>query len=343
MLISNLLRMLLAGVYMGVTHAVDTDAGGTDDAGDSGAEAVGTGNDARLALMARIADASEVEREEELADVNDKGETEPFKANKPTEEEPAPPLEEEAAPPADEPTEPTKHKIKVNGKELELTLDEIIARAQKVEAADDYLRQAAEAKKQATQPPAEPQGPTEEEIRRQQEAEDLALVRAIQMGTEEEAAAALRKLREQASSARPSLNRDDVSRTIDERLAFNTAISEFARDYGDIWSDPVLKDIAFRRDAALLKEGDQRGYGERYKAIGEEIRAWKTGLGVPAKAAEGDVPSKEQRKAAAPKAPAAASAKAKPAPQDDDGEDDDPSSVIANMAKTRGGPQWMRG
>lgn len=48
--------------------------------------------------------------------------------------EPEPP-----APPADAPVEPRKFRIKVRGQDRELTEDELIARAQKVESADDYL------------------------------------------------------------------------------------------------------------------------------------------------------------------------------------------------------------
>ncbi len=160
------------------------------------------------------------------------------------------------------------------------------------------------------------------------------------MGTEEEAAAALRKLREQ-TSARPSLSRDDVSRTIDERLAFNQAIEKFSSEYGDIWSDPILKKIALDRDAQLLKEGDQRPYWDRYSSIGEEVRSWKQSL-APAPKQETTIEEKVARKASAPKVPAPASAKARPAKVEEDDVDDSPASVIASMAQRRGGPQWMR-
>ena len=46
--------------------------------------------------------------------------------------------------------------LKVNGRELELTTDELIARAQKVEAADDYIKQAAQLYKSAKEPAPEP-------------------------------------------------------------------------------------------------------------------------------------------------------------------------------------------
>lgn len=327
---------------------------GADDAGDSGTEGgvsstIGSGNDDRIARLNAIADQADSERAEELANVNDDGTTEPFKVeaseNKPEDEE----AEGEATAATEEEktsatAEEKRYRIKVNGKELELTEAQLIERAQKIEAADEYLRQAAEAKR-AVEAPTAPAGPTPEELQRRQDEEDRALVRAIQMGTEEEAAAALRKLREQAS-ARPSLSRDDVSRTIDERLAFNTAIEKFSTDYSDVWSDPILKKIALDRDAQLLEQGDRRTYWDRYSQIGEEIRTWRQSL-APAEAAkpapEATLAEKEQRKASAPRVPVAASAKTKPAKVEEDDIDDTPSSVIANIAKARGGPQWMRG
>jgi hypothetical protein len=49
------------------------------------------------------------------------------------------------------PAEPRKIKLKVNGREVELTEDEVIARAQKVEAADTYLDEAKTLLKEAKQ------------------------------------------------------------------------------------------------------------------------------------------------------------------------------------------------
>jgi hypothetical protein len=347
---SKLLRQLLAGLYLGMPHIVEEGAGGgaSDDGegADNGTngEVVGTGNDKRLAFMDQIADANDESRADELANVNDDDTTEPFKVEKAKTEEET--IEEEL--PLDNPNptekpETRKYKIKVNGKELELSEEELIARAQKVESADEYLRTA---KQQAAPKPTPeaPKGPSAEEAQRQEAEELLLAARAIQMGSEEEAVAALRKVVQKASSARPSFTPDDVSRTIDERLAFNTAINDFSEKYEDIWTDPTLKSLAFQRDAQLLKEGDARPYAERYAAVGEEIRTWKASLiasAAPKAEEKTEEQTKLERKASAPKAPVAASAKAKPAPQEEE-VDDSPSAVIANMAKTRGGPQWMR-
>lgn len=299
-------------------------------------EAVGTGNDDRIARLNAIADSADADRAEELANINDDGTTEPFVVDAAPAETPA---EEEETPSssADEELE-KKYRIKVNGKEIELTEAELIARASKIEAADEYLRRAAEANRRVQEPAAPVADPNV--LQRHRDDEDLALVRAIQVGTEQEALAALRKLREQAG-ARPSLSRDDVSRTIDERLSFNTAIDRFSTEYNDVWSDPILKKIAFDKDAQLLQQGDTRPYWERYQEIGSEVRSWKESL-APAKKTEVTMTDKEARKASAPKVPAPASAKSKPAKVEEDDIDDNPSAVISAMAQRRGGPQWMR-
>ena len=318
--------------------ANDVDQDGATPVDGGSTESVGTNNDARVALLNQINDSNDEGRADELANVNDDDSTEPFQANKRAEEDEDD--VESVAEAAAEPEQPTKYKIKVNGRELELTHDELIARAQKVESADQYLADAKRQQRVAEAPVV--QQPSQEELQRRADEEDRALVRAIQMGTEEEATAALRKLRTQASVARPSIGLDDVSRTIDERLAFNEAISHFRSEFSDIVTDPYLNKLALDRDSELLRDGDARPYAERYADIGTQLRAWKDSL-VPTRAKEVvSGQDKQDRKAAAPKAPVAASAKTAP-PRQETEDDDTPADVIRGMAKSRGGPQWMRG
>jgi len=327
------------------------DAGGGEaDTGDSsaGSGAIGTGNDERLARLDAINDANDASNAEELADVNDDGTTTPFLVEGDAAEvvpEEVPP-KEIAEPEADD--EPVrKFKVKVNGKELEFTEEELIARAQKVASADEYLADAARQKREAAAQPAAPAGPTEAELQAARDAEDRAIVRAIQMGTEEEALQAVRKLDERR--ARPSVTTDDMSRAIDERLAFNEAISKFRSDYSDISGDPLLNTLAQQRDNELIASGDARPYAERYEQIGKELRAWKESLSpAPAKEPEVKEPvetgmeAKKAKKAAAPTVPVSATKKVQQVKPDEDDGEEDASSVIANIAKARGGPQWMK-
>jgi hypothetical protein len=321
--------------------------------GETGGNVVGSGNEDAVAKRNAIANHADQSREEEFADVNDDDTTAPFQAEVDPDEvvgevdangDPVVAEPEEVAAAEVSPPEVKKIKIKVNGKELELTQEELIERAQKVESADDYLRRAKESAKPAveTKPPV-----NAEDQKRRQDEEDSALVRALQMGTTEEATAAIRKIREQ-SSARPSMNSDDVSRTIDERLAYKDAVAKFSTEYSDIMSDPVLRDLAGKRDDELMKAGDDRDYFTRYAAIGEDLRAWmkskSTATETPeteTKPAVTTLEEKRAKKQAAQKVPVVANAKNAP-PEPDQDVDDTPSAVIASMAKARGGPQWMR-
>lgn len=314
----------------------------------AGSGAVGTGNDDRLAKLAAINDANDRELADELAAIDDEGKLVPFELEneEPKEEEepkiePEPKIEELEPKPA-----PLKFKIKVNGQELELTQEELIERAQKVESADRYLAEAARAKKQAETPTPEP-GPTAEELQRQADEEDARIVRAIQMGTEEEAKAALKVLSARIS-ARPSVSPDDMSRAIDERLAFNEALTKFRTDFPDITGDPLLNTLAQQRDAQLVAAGDSRPYAARYQSIGQELRAWKESL-IPAPskaepaAEDTSLASKEAKKASAPKPIVAATKKVPQVQDEDENAEEDPSTVIAKMAKARGhAPHWMR-
>lgn len=312
-------------------------------------EIVGTGNDARLAMLARINDANDTADADQYADVKDDGTTEPFVvANANGEQEPLkdeavvePIVDHDADPAGTQDVAPAAEaaptfKIKVNGKEIELTQEQLIIRAQKVEAADAYLAEAARIKKDAENTRAQPQLPDPDATARAEE-EDRALVRAIQMGTEEEAMAAIRKLK----TVPPSLTADEISRTVDERLTFKEAASKFQSEYQDLMGDDVLRKMVLQRDRELVAANDKRPYWDRYQEIGNELRSWRDALVKPAVTPEPKtvVSDKLNRKAAVANAPKAASVKA-PAPANEDDKEESVSEIIAAIAKRRGGPQW---
>lgn len=339
--------------------------GSSDDASDdgsssqlSGADVVGTGNAARLAMLDRINDQNDRERADELADVNDDDTTTAFvapvdpDAEADLEVDPDADAVDAAAddddlnggdvvdPPVITPAPPPK--IKVNGVEVDLT-PELIAKAQKIASADKYLE---EARTAAPPPPAPaPKVPSPEDLeaaRRSADDKDLALVRAIQVGTEEEAMRAIREIRSQQPQG---LTPDEVGRITDERLQFSTALNWFEDEYKDLVSDPRLHNMVLQEDTKLVREGDKRPYKERYKAIGDEIREWAKGK-VAAAAPPPPAPAppsvdKNKRKAAAPAPVVQASTRAK-VPNGDDEPDESPSAVIAKMAQSRGGSQAFR-
>jgi hypothetical protein len=241
-------------------------------------------------------------------------------------------------------TDEPRFKLRVNGREREFTQAELIERAGKVEAADEYLVEAARIRRDLEQQASNTQA-ADANPSGQSAAESLekrrALVRAIQMGTEEEAMAALEELQQ---PARPALNAVDLARTVDERLTFKDAVGRFESEYQDVIKDPVLRTMAFQADQSLIAQGDTRPYLERYRAIGNDIRAWIAQFKAPtatAATASAAPTGREQRKAAAPTPPKAAQARAPAASRDDEGEES-VTDVIANIAKARGGPQWLR-
>jgi len=310
-------------------------------------EVVGTGNDARLKFLAQINDQNDATLAEngDLADVNDDGTTTAFAKPETLSDEEVTQQELDRAAaeinqeeePEEQPEEQPKHKIKVNGKELELTTQELVERAQKVESADEYLKEAARKAREADVK-KEPILPSPEDAAAKAREDRLALVRAIQMGTEDEALEAIEKL----ESRPPSVSADDVARTVDERLTFNDAVSRFQKDYKDLAEDPVLLNIVLQRDKELIAQGDKRTYWERYEDIGNSVRTWKESLTKAATPEpEKPVSDKQTRKASAPAVPQGAGTKA-PAAVNDEDREETTGEIISKMAKSRGGPQWLR-
>lgn len=341
LLMKNLMRRFMAE---------ENDDGSNNGGGESG---VGTGNDARVAMLEAINDQNDQGRADEFTEIDDDGQVTNFIPNKVEKELPTGDEQDEEATARelqrmeDEANggvqPPAKVKIKVNGKEMELSQEELIERAQKVEAADTYLAEAARLRKEATERARETQSQPVAS-KEEQEAERLekrrALVRAIQMGTEEEAMAAVEELQRPAP---PAFTADELNRTVDERLTFNEAVSKFKSNFSDVVSDPVLLQLVLDKEQVLLKQGDSRGYYERYSALGKEIREWRDGLVKTVAPADDQksVVDKQARKSSTPAAPKPANVKVKPKVEEDD-QDESPAAVIANMAQARGGPQWMR-
>jgi hypothetical protein len=210
------------------------------------------------------------------------------------------------------------HKIKVNGKELQLSYEELVQRAQKVESADEYLRHASESVKNATKLALS----TQDEPK-QMDDDDLALARAIQMGSEDEAVQAIRKIKSRPSEVTP----DAVARVVDERLSFQRAAEWFNNEYKELLTDPNLKKLVLDRDAELAQLEPQTAYMDRLRRVGDEIRGWN---GQRAGTPKVD---KAARKAQVASVPSGAARQNTGANEESD---DSPESVIALMAKSRG-------
>lgn len=214
--------------------------------------------------------------------------------------------------------ESPRHKIKVNGKELELSYEELVQRAQKVESADEYLRHASESVKNATKLALSVQDEP-----KQMDDDDLALARAIQMGSEDEAVQAIRKIKSRPSDVTP----DAVARVVDERLSFQRAAEWFNNEYKELLTDPNLKKLVLDRDAELAQLEPQTAYMDRLRRVGDEIRGWN---GQRAGTPKVDKAARKAQMASVPSGAARQNTGA------NEESDDSPESVIALMAKSRG-------
>lgn len=342
---------------------------------------IGTDNQRRLDIMAQIADQAEREIADQLVDVVDidKGITEAFEPGKggiqkdESEESDQARIDREAAEKAEQDAEAERqriaadegtrtgtqaaagksveqkqdqfYEITVNGVKKQVTLDELIRSASKVEAADTYLAQAAEYRRQAEQEALNKgKQPSKEDAEAQRLEKRRALARAIQMGTEDEAVAAIEELEGMATGSVQQVDEAALMQKFDARLSFKAAESKFMTEFSDIASDPRLMKMASETDAELLRKGDKRDFWERYSEIGNSLRQWRDGL---IEAAGGKKPDqtnvRQLRKAAAPQTPAASAAlKSAPATPAEEREKT-PSEIIAEMARARGGPQSQRG
>ena len=208
-----------------------------------------------------------------------------------------------------------KYKVKVNGQDREFTEAELIERASRAEAADQRFQEAARLKREAEELRQAPKEPAKPEI----EEDDLALARALQMGSEEEAAKVIKKLRV------PTLNEGDVVRKIDERLTFQSSVQRFQTEYPELFSDPYLSKLVALRDEELVKQGDTRPYWDRYKSIGDEMKGWLGKIKPESR--------KEERKASITTLKTASGRKVEASDED---EEQSASDIVNQMAKARG-------
>jgi hypothetical protein len=287
-------------------------------------EALERRNGERLQLMESIADASEMGRKEDIEGI-DKGEPDEEQV---VAEAAARALQEEGATAEVKGNEAeegdtrvidgvTYYLTIVNGREKWLTLQQLRQTASKVEAADEYLRNASEAARTAAREALSPRdtssGLEEDEARK--------LLAAAALGDEE----AIGRLA-RAITAKPSVT-PDVLQALDQRLSFRTELAALEAEQKDLLGDPNLG-LLFRAKLNELKQkAPETPLSDAYRGIGTELR----------KAFPGYKGSKTQdkleRKRTLVQVPNAA--QRQQTETEDDGEED-PSAVIERLAKARG-------
>ena len=267
----------------------------------------------RVRLLDAIADGADAKRvaEDGLVIEGDATEVEtaPEEAEPPT----VPPDEALDVPPPEAPQR--KFKLKVAGKELELTEEEVIARAQKVESADEYLRQASETVRKALAPPP----PVQDEAPKVEE-DDLALARALQMGSEEDAAKAIHNLR----NARPSVTPDEVRRIAREALRIDSVVAAAEAKHQDLLTHPEWGDLFRLRLQQMQQTAPETPVSVAYDKVAERLSA-----ALPETDRQ---KAKLERKRAAPSVPTAAARQT--ANTEEEGEES-ATEVIAKMAAAR--------
>jgi hypothetical protein len=210
--------------------------------------------------------------------------------------------------------EPKRYKLKVNGKEMLLTEDELIARAQKVESADQYLQTASEAVRNASR-----LAPSKDEPSNFDKDEVRKTLAAAVMGDEE----AIDRLA--SAITRPSISPDALQQ-IDQRLAFRTELASLEQEQKDLLEDPYLSKLFRVRLQEMQQEAPDTKIAEAYRGIGKELRQ-----AFPEKF-KSSTQTKLERKKTLVNVPSASTRQATEA--DDDGEED-VSDVIQRMAQAR--------
>jgi len=249
-------------------------------------------------------------------------------------------------------------KVKVDGEESVLSLDELRRSVQKEAAATRRLEEASRIYKEAKE--------YEEQIKRanQTRSTDTDEVAPSNDGSEAgDAQAALRsgirsaldalmesdeetateQLYEVVTQAVKQLTKpgdtvqpDEIARQIRQQLDQESALEQFSSAYPEIMADPYLADIADSFLGGELQSGNHTSMRDAFISAGEKTREWMRAKGFQVAAQEQspttDLSERVRRKAEA-NIPASASARAVV----DSPEISSPSSVIAEMRQARPG------
>lgn len=205
----------------------------------------------------------------------------------------------------------------VNGHEKWQTLKEIRTSAAKVEGADEYLRQASESVKNASRLALshkdEPSNLKEDEV--------ADLLRRVALG-EEDAIKALAPL-----LTKPSVNEADVLQKVDQRMSFRTELASLEASSKDLLEDQYMGRLFRSRLNEMREQDPNKTLSEAYGSIDQELRTAFPGFKT----------DKTQDKLARKRTlPAPITASARQGTQGEEEGEEDPSEVIAQMAKKRG-------
>ncbi len=256
-----------------------------------------------------IVDAAPIEQEEQPVEEST--------VNESQDEQPAA-VEAEASAPAPVQSQfspDQEYELIVNGRPMKVKGSQIIERGrmalQKESAADQKLELASRLLQEVQQKIAPQPAPAVEE---QSTLSDEQLAEIIQYGTKEQAAAAIAELRRAGRSSEDAqqMMAKQLPHVVSDQLAFHEAARFVQSEYGDLLTDPYLKQLFFMRENELRQTGDRRTYIDLYKHIGDDLRAHFNRPKTTPSASQPAPKTMEQKvaaKAAAPAAPKLASAR----------------------------------
>ncbi len=163
----------------------------------------------------------------------------------------------------------------VDGKRIRVPISKILDAGtrtlQKESAADMRLAAATELLKSAQEKHQAPQQAQQP----QPSDDDAALARSIQFGTEDEAKAAIAKIRNAAPAITPqqidAYVQQKLTQALPEHQAFSEANRWLKNEYPQIVSDPDIKFMFDMKEDQARKLGDRRPYSELYADLAGQI------------------------------------------------------------------------
>lgn len=167
-------------------------------------------------------------------------------------------------------------KTKVDGKEVETSLDDVIRRFQKNEAADDRLRQANEILERAKSLQPEAKKPEPAPPKAEPSEAKKKLLDALYSGDEETASAALDEVLASVSGRQEPIQPDQIAAQAAQRvrseLDIEGALNAFQKANPKLWDDPYLSQFVANRAQALMEEG--KSFADALNDAGKEANDW---------------------------------------------------------------------
>lgn len=227
--------------------------------------------------------------------------------------------------PEEKEEKPETVQIKVDGELREVPKEKIldagIRAMQKESTADKRLEDATRLLREIEAKYAQPAKQQEDPS---QEWDDATVAYALEHGTEEQKAYAVKMLRGREIATPEQITQIAEQRILD-KLDFMESSKWFSTEFKEIVSDPYLLQLASAAEDKARANGDTRPRKELYQEIGENLRKWKGGVTT-------NFEDKKEQKSKIVNLPSASVKKSAPAAE----KPKTASDIIEEMRKSRG-------